>query len=294
MGDAASISRAFKGTRTGDGYLVRCPVTTHGKGKGDRHPSLSIADGDHGLLVRCHAGCDARDVLDALRQRGLLDDRAPSRDAPPVRRCEPMEHIEPDPKALALWRSAEPIADTLAHRYLRARGLTIDPPPSLRFIPALAYMPRIALPAIIAGLQAPDRRIIAVQITFLDPRGHRKAQGATPRKTLGKMFDGAVRLAAAGEVLGLAEGIETALGAMQLSAVPCWACLGSQRMARVVIPDAVRELHVFADNDEPGRLAAEQTARAHPRRRVVVHLPPDGCGDYADLAADLAKREVAA
>jgi hypothetical protein len=205
-----------------------------------------------------------------------------------------VEHIEPDAKALALWRSAEPIANTLAHRYLRARGLTIDPPPSLRFIPALAYMPRIFLPAMIAGFQGHDRRIIAVQVTFLDPRGDRKAQGATPRKTIGKMHAGAVRLGPAGEVLGLAEGIETAMAAQQLSSVPCWACLGSQRMARVAIPDCVRELHIFADADEPGRLAAEQTAKAHAHRRVIVRCPPDGFGDYADVAADLAKREAAA
>jgi len=294
MGDAASISRALKGNKSGDGFLVRCPVPTHGKGKGDRRPSLSVRDGDHELLVRCHAGCDARDVLDALRRRGLLEDRAPSPHSAPVRRCEVVEKIEPDERALALWRSAEPIADTLAHRYLRARGLTIDPPPSLRFLPAAEYLPRVALPAMIAGLQASDRRVISVQITYLDPRGHKKAQGATPRKTIGKMFDDAVRLAAAGEVLGLAEGIETALAAMQLTGVPCWACLGSKRLARVAIPDCVRELHIFADADEPGRLAAEQTAKAHPRRRVVVRFPPDGFADYADLAADLAKREVAA
>jgi hypothetical protein len=291
MGDAASVSRALKGRKSGNGYLVRCPAHA------DASPSLLISDRDDGagIRVNCFAGCDFRDVLDALRQRGLIDDRAPSRDAAPVRRCEPVEHIEPDPKALALWRSAEPIADTLAHRYLRARGLMIEPPPSLRFLPAAEYMPRIFLPAMIAGLQAPDRRVIAVQITFLDPRGDRKAQGATPRRTIGRMHNGAVRLGPAGDVLGIAEGIETALAAMQLTGIPCWACLGSQRMARVAIPDTVREVHLFGDNDEPGRLAVEQAAKAHAHRRVVVRFPPAGHNDYADIAADLAKRdEVAA
>jgi hypothetical protein len=240
------------------------------------------------------AGCDWRDIFDALRRRGLLDDRPPSRAAAPVRRCEPIEQIEPDHRALALWRSAEPIADTLAHRYLRARGLTIDPPPSLRFLPAAEYLPRIFLPAMVAGLQAPDRRVIAVQITFLDPRGDRKVQGAAPRKTIGKMHGGAVRLGPAGEVVGIAEGIETAIAAMQLSGISCWSCLGSKRMASVVIPDTVRELHLFGDNDEPGRLAAEQTAKAHPNRRVIARFPPENFGDYADIAADLAKRGVAA
>ncbi len=296
MVDAAMIARTLKGARTGDGFLVGCPVPTHGRGNGDRHPSLSIRDGDDGrLLVHCHTGCDPRDILDILRQRGLIDDRLPSRDAASMRKCEPVElPIEPNERALDLWRSAEPIADTLAHRYLCARGLTIDPPPSLRFISALAYMPRIALPAMVAAFQAPDRRVIAVQVTFLDPRGNRKVQGATPRKTIGRMHGGAVRLGPAGDVLGLAEGTETALAAMQLTGVPCWACLGSKRMARVSIPDTVRELHLFADDDEPGRLAAEQTAKAHAHRRIVKRFPPDGFGDYADLAADLAKRGAAA
>jgi hypothetical protein len=65
-------------------------------------------------------------------------------------------------------------------------------------------------------------------------------------------------------------------------------------MASVAIPDTVRELHLFGDNDEPGRLAVEQAAKVHAHRRVVKRFPPEGFGDYADLAADIAKRGVAA
>src|SRR5689334_12949960 len=72
--DAAAIARALGGKANGDGYLVPCPVPSHGQGKGDRRPSLSLRDGDHQLLVRCYAGCDPRDVLAELRRRGLLDD----------------------------------------------------------------------------------------------------------------------------------------------------------------------------------------------------------------------------
>ena len=41
-------------------------------------PSLSISAGKDGkVLVRCHAGCDQRDVIAALRERGLWrNDRA--------------------------------------------------------------------------------------------------------------------------------------------------------------------------------------------------------------------------
>jgi putative DNA primase/helicase len=303
MSDAASIAKRLGGSKAGDCYLCRCPVPAHGKSKGDRNPSLLISDRDDGgLRVNCLGGCDWRDVTDRLRDMRLLEEHEPhqsrkfSRDASPVRRCEPAveQPVEPDPRALALWRLGEPIAGTKAHDYLRARGLIIDPPLSLRFLPSAEYMRRYSFPAMVAAFQAPDRRVIAAQIIYLDPRGDRKAQVAMPRKTLGKMHNGVVRLGPSGDVLGVAEGIETALAAMQLTGVPCWACLGSQRLARAAIPDTVRELHLFGDNDEPGRLAVEQAAKARAHRRVVVRFPPDGFGDYADLAADLAKRGVAA
>jgi RecA-family ATPase len=70
---AAEIARALGGKRNGAGFLCRCPVPSHGQGRGDRTPSLSIADGDKGLVVKCHAGCDPLDVLAELRRRGLAD-----------------------------------------------------------------------------------------------------------------------------------------------------------------------------------------------------------------------------
>ena len=135
----------------------------------------------------------------------------------------------------------------------------------------------------IAAVQAPDRRTIAVQVTQLDPGGERKAQVLVPRRTYGALGDGAVRLAAAGDVLGLAEGVESALSAMQLSGIPTWACLGASRMHRVAVPESVRELHLFMDNDGPGRDAGERTALAHRHRRVVLRSPPDHLNDWNDF-----------
>jgi phage/plasmid primase-like uncharacterized protein len=123
-----------------------------------------------------------------------------------------------------------------------------------------------------------------VQATFLDPRGQGKAPVDPRRWTFAPLRDGAVRLGPAGDVLGIAEGVETALAAMQLSGIPCWASLGAGRMQAVAIPNTVRELHVFADDDQAGRDAAQRIAHAHKHRRVVLRFPPEGVGDYADLA----------
>jgi hypothetical protein len=138
----------------------------------------------------------------------------------------------------------------------------------------------------VAAVQAPDRRTIAVQTTLLDPCGNRKAQVRFPRKTIGALGLGAVRLAAAGRALGLTEGVETGLAAMQLHDAPVWATLGAGRMHRVWVPEQVRDLHIFTDNDDAGRAAAERTAHAHRYRRVIIHdLPAGECKDWADVTA---------
>jgi DNA primase len=56
----------------------------------------------------------------------------------------------------------------------------------------------------------------------------------------------------------------------------------------VSIPDQVRELHLFVDDDEPGRAAAERTAARHTAegRRVVLRLPPEGFKDWNDVAME--------
>jgi hypothetical protein len=299
MGDAASIARTLKGTKHATGYLCRCPVPSHGKGRGDRSPSLSIRDGDDDkLLVNCFAGCDGRDILDALRARGLLDDGAPHRDRRTAPRCEPAEEppAQPNPIAIDLWRAAEPIKGTLAQGYLRNRGLTVDAMPTLRFLPrsAHAYMRGVQFDAMIAAVQASDRQIIAAQLTWLDPHGTGKAKIATPRVTIGALRDGAVRLGAAGAELGIAEGVETALAAMLLTGIPCWCCLGAARMANVAIPDDVKRLRVFADADQTGQDAGASAAQEHQSRRVFIHTPKSPFGDFADVAAHIANTGAAA
>ena len=49
------------GRKVGGQYVMHCPAHP------DKHPSLAVRERDDGvLLIRCHAGCPASDVLDAL------------------------------------------------------------------------------------------------------------------------------------------------------------------------------------------------------------------------------------
>jgi putative DNA primase/helicase len=123
-----------------------------------------------------------------------------------------------------------------------------------------------------------------VQATFITKDGE-KVAGRPPRLTYGNMRDGAVRLAAAAEVMGFAQGTETGLSAMAMSGMPVWVALGGGRMDDVALPDFVREIHIFADNDALGRDAAHRAADVHMRagRQVKLRFPPDGINDFNDL-----------
>src|SRR5215217_2508827 len=57
---------ASNARKAGDGWLVSCPCLDHGQGRGDRNPSVSVAQGDDGrALVRCQAGCETEDIVAA-------------------------------------------------------------------------------------------------------------------------------------------------------------------------------------------------------------------------------------
>lgn len=65
---AESIARALGGRKSGKDWAARCPAHD------DKNPSLSISDGDGSKpLVHCHAGCDQRAVIEALKSKGLWE-----------------------------------------------------------------------------------------------------------------------------------------------------------------------------------------------------------------------------
>lgn len=265
---AVGVFKALGGIRARDGYLCRCPVPSHGKGKGDRHPSLSVRDGDYRLLVHCFAGCDAASVEAELVRRDLSQ---PYSGPLPAAAPAPPKTTTAD--ALALWRAGLPVPGSLAADYLAGRRLPPDLP-TLRFLPRYRYGRR-TYPALVAALQQAERSIVSVQLTLLHPTRPEKAPVRDPRVIIGPSRGLALRLAPAAETLGLAEGYETGHAAMLRFGVPTWCSLGAARLPFVELPPAVKRLSVFADPDNGGRLGAQKTVTAHPDHEVIVHYPPD-------------------
>jgi hypothetical protein len=217
---------------------------------------------------------------------------------------------EPDPKptaeeiaTLAFIRetlaASEPARGTLVEKYLRSRGLEIVPD-VLRFVSALSHTPSGSrLPAMLAPVVNVSGDLTGLHRTYLDATGDKKASVEPSRMMLGHCVGGAVHLAEPGEELGVSEGIESGLAAMQLNpGIPVWAALSTFGIKALVLPPlpAARRVVIFADHDRSGtgmkaaRQAAERWCRE--RRRVRIEMPPTPGADFNDLLRE--REEVSA
>lgn len=64
---AESLANSLEARRVGSYYMARCP------GHDDHNPSMSIREVGGKILVHCHAGCSQRDVVEALKHRGVWE-----------------------------------------------------------------------------------------------------------------------------------------------------------------------------------------------------------------------------
>ncbi|WP_342250300.1 DUF7146 domain-containing protein [Sphingomonas sp. OTU376] len=195
--------------------------------------------------------------------------------------------LDHGPKARFLWDQAYVIDVGRGVEYLRGRGIGAGGPSS-RFHPAvpLGRGRRLRFrPALLAAVVERDR-LIAVQRIFLDTRLQALAPDLDePRLLLGRPRKGAVRLEEPGAVLGLAEGVETALSASLLLRIPVWATLGSERLAAIDIPSCVRRLVLLPDADHAG-VRAERRARSAYRAlglQTETRWPWFGLKDWNDV-----------
>ena len=88
--------------------------------------------------------------------------------------------------ALRIWWVSESATGTVVAKYLHGRDIDVEIPPSIRFHRLLKYSPSgLYFPAMIAAVQALDRRITGIHRTFLLPDGRGKAQVSEPKMALG-------------------------------------------------------------------------------------------------------------
>lgn len=182
---------------------------------------------------------------------------------------------------------------SIARQYFNHRGIDIlslgSMDNALRFHPALEYFDKeqgfiASLPALLAMIKSHAGNITLMR-TYLDPRGI-KAEVATPKKMMPiistkNIAGSAIRLAGeqiTEEVMGVAEGIETALSVMQSTRMPIWSCINAHQLATFVPPDSIKKVVIWADLDksETGAKVANALAVNLAARGIesLIKYPP--------------------
>ena len=89
---AEQIAKSLGNARRANGqWVASCPVPSHGKGNGDKNPSLSVHIDDEGKpLFHCHGGCSQESVFQTIRDMHLLPELE--------ERPDPLANIKPMPK----------------------------------------------------------------------------------------------------------------------------------------------------------------------------------------------------
>ena len=250
----------------------------------DHRPSLVIYEAHYHCFV-CGAHGDHFDWLKA--SEGMDRARAlqflATWDGPTLDRDRaPRDPTSSHAFALQLWDAAQPIAGTLAAKYLgETRGIELAALPAdidqhLRFHPRCPFGAGIVHPCLLALMRTPaGNAVTGIQRTALTPDAKK-----IDRRMLGR--SGIVKLWAAGSQLVVGEGLETTLAAAtrlqyrNAPLRPAWATLSSSALSRLPPIDDVERLVILVDND-PGGIQAAACCRALWCRfgRIVIRLTPN-------------------
>lgn len=192
--------------------------------------------------------------------------------------------------AFILSRSAQ-LPGTHAEAYLRGRGLDTAGVEDLLFHPDLAhFQTRAGYPALVAIVRDRTGEPVGLHRIWLDPASPAKAALGNPKKSLGSIRGGAIRLFPTTTFVVITEGIETALAVRTArSDLPVWAAIAAGHLAECHLPAGIMEILVAADHDANGAglKAAERLAErlVGEGRRVWIALPPGVDTDFADVLA---------
>lgn len=214
----------------------------------------------------------------------------------------PVRPPENDRKAYPqkVWRRGVRIRrGDVVDLYMHRRGVGMDIyPPCLRispldwyreddplFLPPMCSNSTSRHPALVALVTNPACQHVATHRTFLAQDGRGKANISTPRKVTGQYGRGpTIRLMPTAPLMGIAEGIETALAAARLFRIPVWSVVCAHGIQTFEPPPECQHLIVFADHDKHrvGQRAAERLC-ARLQFPTEIKMPDQPGADWNDV-----------
>lgn len=186
-----------------------------------------------------------------------------------------------------IWSQTADCYGTLTELYIKQR-LGVACPPMLRHHNGLRHRDTgNTYPAMVARIINATGEPVGLHRTYLSSDGKKANIENAKMSLVWKAQEGAaVRLCAANEVMGIAEGLETALAACKRFAVPCWSSISANGLLSWMPPTIARRVVIFGDNDQSftGQAASYGLAKRLKQLglSVDVMIPEKAGTDWAD------------
>lgn len=316
---AEAVCRKYlsNGHRSGNYWMVGDVRNTRGR---SMHVRLKAVGGKAAGKWVDESSGEYGDLLDVIEQScGLVDFREVAEEA---RRFLALPLPPPQPPPLGtqrqpaaargsphaarrLFAKSQPVAGTLAERYLACRGILLSAHErALRFHPGCYYRELVTgetqtLPALIAAITNLDGQITGLQRTWLDPSGQGKAQLTDPRRSLGDLLGNVIWLGldpgAPVPVMAAGEGFETMASLrMVMPALPVAAATSANHLAGLILPPGCCRLYIAADADAAGRYGIERLSQRAAESGILALVLRPQLGDFNDDLRHLGPAHLAA
>lgn len=264
------------------GKHTSCPICG---GKDRFHYDDKYGNGD----AYCNQ-CGHKNGIDLLIEltgkdfRGVVDEIKPLIGS--IKAAQPAEKKDAEKIRKQLQALFKNATKKVLVPYLENRGITVKP--DVWYHQNMLYLDKATgvksfHHGMIGVVTNSKGEAIAAHRTYLTSDG-RKANVQEPKKVtqpLETINGAAIRLFKHDGVLGIAEGIETACAAYQLTGIPTWAAITAGGMERFVAPENVTKLIIFADNDKAGKSAAYALASRY-AEIAEIRIPEKDGSDWAD------------
>ena len=314
---AEAVCREYlsNGHRSGNYWMVGDVRNTRGR---SMHVRLKAVGGKAAGKWVDESSGEYGDLLDVIEQScGLVDFREVADEArrflsmplpppqPPGTQRQPAAARGSREAARRLFAMSQPVAGTLAERYLADRGILLSTHErALRFHPGCYYRDLVTgetrtLPALIAAVTNLDGEITGMQRTWLDPSGQGKAQLTDPRRSLGDLLGNGIWLGhqpgAPVPVMAAGEGFETMASLRTvMPAMPAAAATSANHLAGLTFPPGCRRLYIAADADAAGRHGIERLSQRAGESGVLALVFRPQLGDFNDDLRHLGAASLAA
>ena len=225
-------------------------------------------------LLMCLTGHSFVEVFDELAE--WVDGRADDRPSDLYNRTQEARKEKEDDTHLRAylnrtWEEAIPlesIDDSPAHSYLAGRGIleAADKAACFRIHPSMPYNHKGEVlghyPVLLAGIRDNSGLPVGLHRIYLSEAGEKlELEGKLPTKmstpsinAAGKgrvipMGARAMKVALAHGVVGVCEGIETALSVYEATGIPMMSTISASNLGSFVPPEGIHTVLVFADDD---------------------------------------------